>query len=123
MIVAQMSRDSIQQSADYGISAEQILNYLRSSAHPVARKNKHWVPQVVEDNIHLWCKERERLQFSDGLLYHQFLDQEAFEMLKSYAQDIRALVWANDERRFMVVAPWSHDQIKSYYKQIKDGMM
>jgi len=44
-------------------------------------------------------------------------------MLKSYAQDIRALVWANDERRFMVVAPWSHDQIKSYYKQIKDGMM
>lgn len=46
MIVAQMSRDSIQQSADYGISAEQILNYLRSSAHPVARKNKHWVPQV-----------------------------------------------------------------------------
>jgi len=123
MIVAQMSRDSIQQSADYGISAEQILNYLRSSAHPVARKNKHWVPQVVEDNIHLWCKERERLKFSDGLLYHQFLDQEAFEMLKSYAQDIRALVWANDERRFMVVAPWSHDQIKSYYKQIKDGMM
>jgi hypothetical protein len=41
-----MSRDSIQQSADYGISAPQILNYLRSSAHPVSRKNKYWVPQV-----------------------------------------------------------------------------
>lgn len=46
MIVAQMSRDSIQQSADYGITAKQILHYLRSSAHPTCRKNLHWVPQV-----------------------------------------------------------------------------
>ena len=46
MIVAQMSRDSVQQSADYGITADQILHYLRSSAHHTCRKNLHWVPQV-----------------------------------------------------------------------------
>lgn len=46
MIVAQMSRDSVQQSADYGITADQILHYLRSSAHHTCRKNTHWVPQV-----------------------------------------------------------------------------
>lgn len=120
MIVAQMSRDSVQQSADYGINAPQILHYLRSSAHPTCRKNQHWVPQVVSDNIHLWCDERQRLKFKTGTLYNQFLTQEDFEFLRDYAQDIDALIWQSPEKRFMVVTPESHEQIKRYYKTIKD---
>ena len=46
MIVAQMSRDSVQRSVDYGITADQVLHYLRTSSHPTCRKNLHWVPQV-----------------------------------------------------------------------------
>jgi transcription initiation factor TFIIH subunit 4 len=46
MVVAQMSRDSVQQAAGVGIQAKQILHYLRTSSHPTCRKNLHWVPQV-----------------------------------------------------------------------------
>ena len=74
----------------------------------------------MSDNIHLWCDERQRLKFKTGTLYNQFLTQEDFEFLRDYAQDIDALIWQSPEKRFMVVTPESHEQIKRYYKTIKD---
>ena len=85
MIVSQMSRDSILRSAAYGITAKQILHYLNTSCHPACKKNLHPIPQVVSDNVHIWCDERNRLKFREGTLYNQFLTQEDFETLRDYA--------------------------------------
>ena len=85
MIVSQMSRDSILRSAAYGITAKQILHYLNTSCHPACKKNLHPIPQVVSDNVHIWCDERNRLKFKEGTLYNQFLTQEDFETLRDYA--------------------------------------
>merc|ERR1711974_37372 len=125
MVVAQISRDSIQRSAEHGITAAQILNYLRSSAHQTCRKNLHVVPQVVTDNITLWCQERTRLSFGEGVLYSQFESLTDFERLREYAVELNALMWeppaAFDEDGsdirpcLMVVSPESHDKIKKYW--------
>lgn len=34
LCIGQMTRESIQMAVSHGISAEQILHYLRSNAHP-----------------------------------------------------------------------------------------
>ena len=91
MIVAQMSRDSVMRSAEYGITAKQILHYLNTSCHRTCKKNVHHIPQVVSDNVHLWCEERNRLRFNEGTLYNQFVTQEDFDMLKEYAQGLNLL--------------------------------
>lgn len=39
LCVGQMTRESIQMAVSHGISAEQILHYLRSNAHPGMLKN------------------------------------------------------------------------------------
>lgn len=121
MIVSQMSRDSILRSAAYGITAKQILHYLNTSCHPACKKNLHPIPQVVSDNVHIWCDERNRLVFKEGTLYNQFLTQEDFETLRDYANDINALIWESPEKRFMVVTSDSHDDIKQYYRNLKNS--
>ena len=73
-------------SAEYGITAKQILHYLNASCHPSCKKNLHPIPQVVSDNVHLWCEERNRMKFNEGTLYNQFLTQDDFEILRDYAK-------------------------------------
>ena len=73
-------------SAEYGITAKQILHYLNASCHPSCKKNLHPIPQVVSDNVHLWCEERNRMKFDEGTLYNQFLTQDDFEILRDYAK-------------------------------------
>jgi len=121
MIVAQMTRDSVMRSAEYGITAKQMLHYLNASCHPSCKKNLHPIPQVVSDNVHLWCEERNRMKFNEGTLYNQFLTQDDFEILRDYAKEMGVLIWENEEKRFMVVTTDSHDDIKRYYKSLRDN--
>ena len=57
-----------------------------ASCHKTCKKNLHPVPQVVSDNVHLWCAERNRLKFNEGTLYNQFVTQEQFESMRDYAE-------------------------------------
>ena len=124
----------VMRSAEYGITAKQILHYLNASCHPSCKKNLHPIPQVVSDNVHLWCEERNRMKFDEGTLYNQFLTQDDFEILRDYAKgeflifgqfpdffisENGVLIWENEEKRFMVVTPESHDDIKRYYKSLR----
>ncbi|PVD22460.1 hypothetical protein C0Q70_18274 [Pomacea canaliculata] len=117
MVVANLTRDSVRAALARGITAEQILNYLRSHAHPEMMKKNPVIPPTISDQIRLWELERARLTFTEGILYNQFLSQADFEMLRDYAKEMDVLVWEMPEKRVMVVTKDGHDDVKRFWKR------
>ena len=117
--VAVLSRESVQQALASGITAEQILNFLRSRAHPIMLNRTPMIPSTIADQVRLWEMERERLQFTEGVLYSEFLSQSDFETLRKYAEDLGVLLWANMNKRLMVVSKAGHDDVKRFWKRHK----
>lgn len=81
MAVGILTRDSVRQALRSGITAEQMINFLRLHAHPrMIAQAPPILPPTVVDQIKLWENERDRFNFSDGVLYSQFLSQQDFQV-------------------------------------------
>ncbi|XP_030645084.1 general transcription factor IIH subunit 4 [Chanos chanos] len=119
VVVAQITRESVQQAITNGITAQQIIHFLRTRAHPVMLKQTPVLPPTITDQIRLWELEKDRLQFTEGVLYNQFLSQADFEVLRDRAQGLGVLVWQNAPHRVMVVTPQGHSEVKRFWKRQK----
>jgi len=119
MTAANLTRRSVRQALSQGITAEQILHYLHSHAHPEMMKNKPVLPPTITDQVKLWELERDRFQFTDGVMYNQFLSSADFELLRNYAKDMGVLVWEMPEKRVLIVTKGGHDDVKRFWKRQK----
>ncbi|RZC40655.1 general transcription factor IIH subunit 4, partial [Asbolus verrucosus] len=77
LVVGVITRDSVRQALRGGITADQIISYLKQHAHcqMLQSEAKRTLPPTVLDQIKLWELERNRLTYSEGVLYSQFLSQ------------------------------------------------
>ncbi|XP_059899081.1 general transcription factor IIH subunit 4 [Gadus macrocephalus] len=121
VVVGTVTRESVQQAIANGITAQQIIHFLRTRAHPVMLKETPVVPSTITDQIRLWELERDRLQFTEGVLYNQFLSQADFEVLRDRAQGLGCLVWQNVPHRVMVVTQQGHSEVKKFWKRQKSS--
>uniref|UniRef100_A0ABM5FIS7 General transcription factor IIH subunit 4 n=1 Tax=Pogona vitticeps TaxID=103695 RepID=A0ABM5FIS7_9SAUR len=119
LVVAQVTRESVQQAIANGITADQIIHFLRTRAHAVMLKQTPVLPPTITDQIRLWELERDRLRFSEGVLYNQFLSQVDFELLRDHARELGVLVFENPAKRLMVVTPAGHSDVKRFWKRQK----
>lgn len=119
VVVAQVTRESVQQAIANGITAQQIIHFLRTRAHPVMLKQTPVLPPTITDQIRLWELERDRLTFTEGVLYNQFLSQVDFEVLRDRAQGLGCLVWQDVAHRVLVVSPQGHSEVKKFWKRQK----
>ncbi|KAL3043347.1 hypothetical protein OYC64_003252 [Pagothenia borchgrevinki] len=119
VVVAQVTRESVQQAIANGITAQQIIHFLRTRAHPVMLKQTPVLPPTITDQIRLWELERDRLTFTEGVLYNQFLSQVDFEVLRDRAQGLGCLVWQDVAHRVLVVSPQGHSEVKRFWKRQK----
>ncbi|XP_012928339.1 general transcription factor IIH subunit 4 isoform X2 [Heterocephalus glaber] len=119
VVVAQVTRESVQQAIGSGITAQQIIHFLRTRAHPVMLKQTPVLPPTITDQIRLWELERDRLRFTEGVLYNQFLSQVDFELLLAHARELGVLVFENSAKRLMVVTPAGHSDVKRFWKRQK----
>uniref|UniRef100_A0A087Y352 General transcription factor IIH subunit 4 n=1 Tax=Poecilia formosa TaxID=48698 RepID=A0A087Y352_POEFO len=117
VVVAQLTRESVQQAIANGITAQQIIHFLRTRAHPVLLTQTPVLPPTITDQIRLWELERDRLQFTEGVLYNQFLSQADFEVLRDRAQGLGCLVWQDVAHRVMVVTSHGHSEVKRFWKR------
>lgn len=117
--VGTLSRESVQQALACGISASQIIDFLRTRAHPQMLTKSPVIPPTIADQVKLWEMERDRLRYSEGVLYNQFLSQNDFEMLRKYAEEQKVLLWGNSQKRLMVVSKSGHDDVRKYWKKNK----
>jgi len=100
-----------------GITADQIISYLRHNAHPECKKNTPSVPETVTDQIRLWEQERNRVSYDRGVLYDSFPSMEAFEKVVKYAQQIQVFIWAHQDKKMLMVTDSGQDSIRSFIKK------
>nr|CAD7455154.1 unnamed protein product [Timema tahoe] len=122
LAVGILTRESVRQALRSGITAEQIVGFLRLHAHPrLLAAGPPTLPPTIVDQIKLWENERERFTYTEGVLYSQFLSQADFEVLRDHALDLGVLTWQNIPRRTMVVTKSGHEDVKRFWKRYSKG--
>ncbi|KIV81991.1 hypothetical protein PV11_04135 [Exophiala sideris] len=121
LVAGKMSKASVQRAVQAGITAEQIISYLTSHAHPQMRRHAQAeqaqlqarntdqnrivpvLPATILDQIHLWQLERDRMTTTHGFLLKDFSNNADYEAPSRYADETGVLVWKNDKKRMFFV--------------------
>ncbi|KAG9674765.1 transcription factor Tfb2, partial [Aureobasidium melanogenum] len=116
MLTATLTKSSIQQAIAAGITADQIITYLTTHAHPILRKSTPILPPTVVDQIRLWQLENERMKATPGYLIREVGTQEEYLRAVQHADTIGVLIWQNDSKGIFFVTKF--DQMQQYFKAI-----
>ncbi|KHN86571.1 General transcription factor IIH subunit 4 [Toxocara canis] len=126
MSVGMLTRDSVRRALQVGITASQIIAFLRANAHPetaaaaaASSGTVQCVPVTVADQIRLWEDERHRLVFFESALYSTFESEREYIGVKEYARSQDILLWFDDVQRLVVVTEEGHDKVKAWWKTNK----
>ncbi|KAJ5778322.1 hypothetical protein N7520_001568 [Penicillium odoratum] len=127
LVTGKINRQSVRRAIETGITAEQIISYLHSHAHPQLRKHNAGnptsnsslqapvLPPTVTDQIRLWQLERDRLRATAGFLFKDFTSLAEYEAPCNYAAEIGVLVWKSDKKRMFFVS--RHEQVAAFLRQ------
>lgn len=115
LVAARITRESIRQAISKGITAEQIINYMTTNAHPQLRRNVPVLPPTVVDQIRLWQIEGERMKATPGYLFKDFSSNTEYVLVCRYANDIGVLVWTDKAKRLVFVS--KHEQIADFIRK------
>ncbi|PLB37279.1 TFIIH/NER complex subunit TFB2 [Aspergillus candidus] len=129
LLTGKITRQSIRRAIEMGITADQIISYLSTHAHPQMRKynasratsNQAGIPSVlpptVVDQIRLWQLERDRVKATPGFLFKDFVSLSEYEAPCRYAEEIGVLVWKSHKKRMFFVT--RHEQVAAFLRSRK----
>lgn len=135
MVTGQITRESIRRALTNGITADQIIAYLESHAHPQMRRlaeakleqkleldmncrdTLQLLPPTVVDQIKLWQLELDRVIGYDGSLYSDFDSPQEYVLLLNYAQDLGVVLWKDDKKRKFFVSKEGNSQVLDFAKR------
>ncbi|CAB4384365.1 unnamed protein product [Rhizophagus irregularis] len=117
MVYALITRDSVRKALKHGITANQIISYLTSHAHPQMKKQTPLLPPTVVDQIRLWEMERNRLVATECHLYKEFRNQGDYEMVLRHATNLGFVIWSNAKKRMFSVTEEGHEHVRNYIKK------
>ncbi|EGX92992.1 TFIIH and nucleotide excision repair factor 3 complexes subunit (Tfb2), putative [Cordyceps militaris CM01] len=122
MVAGRLTRTSIRQAIQFGITADQIIAYLAAHAHEqmhrtAALTNKPVLPPTVVDQIRLWQLENERMKTTPGFLFRDFDDPKEYHDTRRFADEIGVLVWSDDKKGLFFASKF--EQIRDYLKSRK----
>lgn len=130
LVTGKITRQSIRRAVEMGITADQIISYLSTHAHPQMRRHGvlksasntaglpvSVLPPTVVDQIRLWQLERDRIKATPGFLFKDFVSLVEYEAPCRYAEEIGVLVWKSDRKRMFFVT--RHEQIAAFLKSRK----
>ena len=117
MVAGKITRDSVRRAVGMGITADQIISFLSTHAHPQMRKDNPVLPATVVDQIKLWQIENERMKATPGYLMNKFGSQAEYEAACTYAREIGVLAWESVEKRVFFVT--RIEQISAFLRRGK----
>lgn len=123
LVVGSITRESVKKALTNGISADQIISYLVTHAHPQMRKNNPLLPVTVQDQIRLWELEKNRLKSQEGCLYTSFTSQADYELVLNYAKQLDVVLWENTARRCFFGSLEGHANIREFIERRKQSQM
>ncbi|KAJ3490853.1 hypothetical protein NLI96_g1137 [Meripilus lineatus] len=121
LVVGAITRESVKKALTNGITADQIISYLTTHAHPQMRKNKPLLPVTVQDQIRLWELEKNRVKSQDGYLYTAFASQADYAYVLDYAKKLGVVLWENAQRRCFFGSLEGHANIRGFIERRSAG--
>ncbi|KAJ3317025.1 RNA polymerase II transcription factor B 52 kDa subunit [Boothiomyces sp. JEL0866] len=118
MVVGILSRDSVREALNRGITADQIISYLSHHAHPEMKKSKPVLPVTVVDQIKLWEMERNRLRTTKGVLYKDFSREQEYQEVLQYADTFGYVLWHSNSEKLIVLTPDGHTNVRNWLKEM-----
>ncbi|KAJ3386895.1 RNA polymerase II transcription factor B 52 kDa subunit [Entophlyctis sp. JEL0112] len=116
MVIGVLTRDSVREAYNNGISASQICQFLSNHAHSEMKKQ---LPSTVVDQIRLWEAERNRATARQGMLYSDFSRAKDFEDVLTFARGLGYVLWSSHEKRMLVVTPEGHARVREHLQRNK----
>ncbi|KAI0635873.1 transcription factor Tfb2 [Trametes polyzona] len=117
LVIGAITRDSVKKALTNGITADQIISYLVTHAHPQMRKNQPLLPVTVQDQIRLWELEKNRMKSQEGYLYTAFASQADYEYVLKYAKQLDVVLWENASRRCFFGSVEGHANIRGFIER------
>ncbi|KAI0833418.1 transcription factor Tfb2 [Trametes gibbosa] len=117
LVIGAITRESVKKALANGITAEQIISYLVTHAHPQMRKNQPLLPVTVQDQIRLWELEKNRMKSQEGYLYTAFASQADYEYVLNYAKQLDVVLWENASRRCFFGSVEGHANIRGFIER------
>ena len=111
MVSGKLTKESVQRAISYGITADQIVSYLSTHAHPQMLKQ---LPPTVLDQVRLWQIEGDRMKTSQGYMFKEFNTPQEYQDAARYADNLGVLVWKSDGKRVFFVT--KYEQLALYLR-------
>eukprot|EP00033_Pygsuia_biforma_P003358 GCRY01003679.1.p1 GENE.GCRY01003679.1~~GCRY01003679.1.p1 ORF type:complete len:497 (-),score=102.42 GCRY01003679.1:202-1692(-) len=119
MAMGSLTRESVSRALKKGISAEQMIRYLRLNAHPVMRGKGPALPPTICEQLQLWERERSRVNAVPGVLLSHFSSGAEFEHVVKYAKAKNVLIWADQKRGTAVIRQNGYTLIAEFIREMQ----
>ncbi|KAF3958451.1 hypothetical protein CMV_016650 [Castanea mollissima] len=99
LIVGAITKESLYNAFENGITADQIISFLQQNAHPRVAERIPTVPENVTDQIRLWESDLNRVEMTPAHYYDEFPSREIFEAACDHAREWNGLLWEDSKPR------------------------
>lgn len=117
LIVGAITKESLYNAFENGITADQIISFLQQNAHPRVAERTPSVPENVTDQIRLWEADLNRIEIVQSHFYEEFPSRDVFESACDYARDNGGLLWEDSKKMRLVVKAEIHMQMREYLRR------
>ncbi|KAL9440595.1 hypothetical protein AB3S75_019293 [Citrus x aurantiifolia] len=116
LIVGAITKESLYNAFENGITAEQIISFLQQNAHPRVADRIPSVPENVCDQIRLWESDLNRVEMTPAHYYDEFPSRDVFEAACDYARDRSGLLWEDSKKMRLVVNAEIHMHMREFLR-------
>ncbi|XP_027346022.1 general transcription and DNA repair factor IIH subunit TFB2 isoform X4 [Abrus precatorius] len=119
LIVGAITKESLYNAFENGITAEQIISFLQQNAHPRVAERIPSVPENVTDQIRLWEGDLNRVEMTEAYYYDEFPSRDVFEGACDCAREWNGLLWEDSKKMHMVVKTEVHTYVRDFLRRQK----
>ncbi|KAG9441031.1 hypothetical protein H6P81_016885 [Aristolochia fimbriata] len=119
LIVGAITKESLYNAFENGITGEQIISFLQLNAHPRVAEKIPSVPENVTDQIRLWETDRNRVEMIPSHFYDDFPSKDVFEAACDYAREIGGFLWEDSNKMRLIVRGEAHQDMRDFLRRQK----
>ncbi|ONK56254.1 uncharacterized protein A4U43_C10F5700 [Asparagus officinalis] len=117
LIAGSITKESVDNAFEKGITSEQIISYLQQNAHPRVAEKTTAVPENVTDMIRFWEADRNRVGITPCHPYEDFPSKDVFEAACDFARELDGLLWEDSKKTRLVVNEELHQDMQDFLRR------
>ncbi|XP_020247553.1 RNA polymerase II transcription factor B subunit 2 isoform X1 [Asparagus officinalis] len=119
LIVGSITKESLYNAFENGITSDQIISFLQQNAHPRVAEKTPAIPENVTDQIRLWEGDRNRVDLIPSHLYEDFPSKDVFEAACDFARELGGLLWEDSKKMRLIVDGDLHQHMRDFLRRQK----